>query len=242
MWPFSKKNQKSNRFLASTELHSHLLPGIDDGIKTVEEGLEVFKNFEKWGIKRVITTPHIMGDFYPNTPAIIMEKRAQMQEEIDKAGIAVELQAAAEYYLDESMLVKLKNNEPLLTFGDKYLLFETSYVNQPFYLLDAIFAMASAGYKPVLAHPERYAFLQDKIQLFDELVNRGVYMQLNMASISGYYGKDAKKLARYMINEGKVHFVGSDCHGPRHLPVIEEVLQDKWYRKLQQLPLLNASI
>jgi protein-tyrosine phosphatase len=242
MFNFFRTTSKPPVFNTKIELHSHLLAGIDDGVKTWEESLEVLRQFEIWGIEKVITTPHIMGDFYPNTPEIIHAKLVEWQEEVNKADIKIKLEAAAEYYLDESFIEKLQTGEKLLTFGDRFLLFETSYINQPFFLLDAIFAMASAGYQPVMAHPERYAYLQDKIQILDELLNRGVLMQVNMGSIVGHYGKEAQKLAKYLITEQKVHFLGSDCHGPRHLPMIEATLRHKWYKKISGSSLLNNQI
>ncbi|HSI89732.1 MAG TPA: CpsB/CapC family capsule biosynthesis tyrosine phosphatase, partial [Adhaeribacter sp.] len=135
------------------DMHSHLLPGLDDGAETLERSLELVEKMLGFGYKKLIMTPHIMGDFYKNTPEGIAEKLALLKAAVKEKGWQIELAFAAEYYLDEWFIRRLENNDKLLTFGDNYLLFETSYINEPSFLKEAVFSMQSAGYKPVLAHP-----------------------------------------------------------------------------------------
>ena len=225
-----------------TEIHSHLLPAIDDGVKSIEESIGIIRAFEKMGVKRIITTPHIMMDFYKNTPEIIQSKLITLQEALEKENIQVKVEAAAEYYLDEGFMSKLNNDEPLLTFGDKYVLFETSYINSSSYLISALFAMKSQGYKPVLAHPERYSYLYSGFDKFKELYDLGMYFQLNTNSLSGYYDKDAKKFAEKLIDNNMIDFIGSDCHGFRHLEALKKSTHTAYYQKALKLKLLNDRV
>ena len=143
------------------DIHSHLLPGLDDGVKSVEETVYILKMLKRLGYKKVITTPHVMSDHYPNQTSDILSKLAYVKEEIVKKNINIKLEAAAEYYLDENFIQKIDSRQDLLTFGKNYLLFETSFFNKPAFLEEAIFNMNAQGYQPVLAHPERYGYLQN---------------------------------------------------------------------------------
>jgi tyrosine-protein phosphatase YwqE len=221
------------------DMHSHLLPGIDDGAQNMEESLAMIERFVGMGYRKLITTPHIMSDFYRNTPEIIMGKLDAVRQEVAKRGWDVQLEAAAEYYLDEDFLDKLKKKEPLLTFGDRYLLFETSYMNANSYLGQAIFMMQSQGYKPVMAHPERYTYWFGKNQEIKEVWEKGVHMQVNLLSLSGYYSKPSKDIAEWLIDQKMVSFVGTDCHRDKHQDALEQVRKLGSYHKLLQLPLLN---
>ena len=235
---FKKKSEKT----LPVDVHSHLLPGIDDGVKTIEESLQILKEFKGLGYKKIITTPHINPEFYPNTPEIINEKLNELKEAILNEGIDIEVEAAAEYYLGEELMQQVNNNEPLLTFGSKYLLFECSFLNEPFFLRDFIFKVISLGYKPVLAHPERYAFVQANFDILEDMKNRGVLLQLNISSLVGAYQPMARKLAEKMINKGIVDILGSDCHNIHHISYLHEALYNKSFKKAVELPLLNYQL
>src|SRR5688572_30468129 len=194
------------------DMHSHLLPGLDDGAENLEQSLELVEKMVGFGYEKLIMTPHIMGDFYKNTPEGIHEKLGLLQKAVSEKGWNIQLACAAEYYLDEWFVERLKNNDKLLTFGDNYLLFETSYINEPRVLSEAIFAMQSAGYKPVLAHPERYTYLYGKFDDLVKLKELGVLMQINLNSLSGYYSEGAKRVAEKLIDAKMVDMAGSDAH------------------------------
>ncbi len=218
----SKKKSAPPAF--ATDLHSHLLPGIDDGVQTMEEALEVIKGFKNLGYQRLITTPHIMHDYYRNTPDIIQNKLAAVRQALTDAGIEIELQAAAEYYLDEYFLELIGGEEPLLTFGNKYVLFELPFLSKPMILQEAVFALQTKGYRPVLAHVERYLyFSKDTGPLYD-LHHAGVVFQLNLLSLAGFYGKEVKKQAEKLLKAGLIGMVGSDCHNNRHLMALGKFL------------------
>ncbi len=222
------------------DMHSHILPGIDDGSESMERSLELVRAMQAFGYRKLIMTPHIMSDFYKNTPEIIRGKLAELQKAVTEEGIEIELACAAEYYLDEGFLEKLQNGEELLTFGDKYLLFETSFLNEPLNLREAIFMMRSKGYKPVLAHPERYTYFYGKFDALASLREHGVLFQPNLNSLSGYYSPGAKDYAERLIDEGLVDFLGSDTHGLKHTDSLKRVLNSKHLTKAFALPLRNS--
>jgi protein-tyrosine phosphatase len=237
-----RKSEKPLNDTVLVDLHSHLLPGIDDGCENIEQSIELIREFEKLGRKKLITTPHIMGDYYRNTPEIILPKLEELRARVKLEGIDMQLEAAAEYYLDETLIHKLDNNEPLLTIGDKYVLFETSFLNSPTQLDSLIFKLKSNGYKPILAHPERYTYLINNFEKIDDIISRGVYFQVNINSLAGYYSKTSKELAEKLIDKGLVHFISSDCHNDRQMAFMQKSIHTPYYKKVLQLPLLNNSL
>lgn len=224
------------------DMHSHLIAGVDDGSKSLDESVELIRKFIKLGYKKLITTPHIMGDLYRNNPEIILAGLSSLKERLVAENITIEIEAAAEYYLDEWFIEKLNKNEPLMTFGGKYVLFETSYINESAQLHQAIFLMRTLGYIPVLAHPERYIYLYNDFDKFKKIYEMDVLFQINLNSLMGYYSKAAKQFAEKLIDNKMVDFVGTDCHGERHLEVMKQVKLSTYYKKLTELNLLNNSL
>jgi tyrosine-protein phosphatase YwqE len=154
------------------DMHSHLLPGLDDGAESVEQSLELLRSLRDLGFRKLIMTPHIMGDFYKNTPEGIRAALNFLREAAIGAGLGdVALDCAAEYYLDEFLGQKLVDGTEMLTFGGerRYLLFETSYMNEPLNLFDIVFEMQAQGYCPVLAHPERYTYFYGRFSEIGKL-------------------------------------------------------------------------
>jgi protein-tyrosine phosphatase len=237
------KKRKIAYPIIEVDIHSHLIPGVDDGSQSFEESLSMLKKFASLGYKKIITTPHIMTDFYNNTESQLKLIHKDLVVKIEREGIDIDLQLAAEYYLDDRLFERIEDpKEEFLTFGNGYLLFETSFMNEPFYLKDFIFKAKSRGIKPILAHPERYAYLQNNDSLIEDLINRELLFQVNINSISGYYSKQVKTLARKLIDYKNVHFIGSDCHNQRHLEVLEETRTSKYYAKALSLPLKNFEL
>jgi protein-tyrosine phosphatase len=223
------------------DMHSHLIPGIDDGSKSMEESLDLIRNYSSLGFRKLITTPHIMSDAYRNTPEIILGGLDKLRTAVKNEGIAMELDAAAEYYFDEAFTKHIKEKN-LLTIGGKYLLFEVSYMNAPENVNQVIFDIQIAGLIPILAHPERYPFWYNDFDRYYKLKESGVMLQLNTNSLSGYYGPDAKKIAERMINEGLIDFIGSDMHGARHMEALGKSLKEKHLWKLAAHGILNSSL
>lgn len=235
------RSKKSVPFI-HTDIHSHLLPAIDDGSKTYEESIDLLKEFIALGYQKVITTPHIMSDFYRNTPEIIHSKLNRLRNKIKEHQLEIEVDAAAEYYMDDWFIHQVNKKAPLLTFGENYLLFETSFMNKPNQFFDVLFKLQTQGYKPVMAHPERYTYLQNDFELAKKIHKQGVILQLNLNSLEGYYGKPAQKLAEKLIDNKMISFAGSDCHGKRHIESLGRVQRKKYYQKLQHLTLINNQL
>ena len=199
----------------NTDLHSHLIPGIDDGVKTLEESIEIISKMKNIGFNKIITTPHIMSHRYKNTKENILSGCEKVKKELKKQNIDIELEVAAEYYFDEHFLDLIEKDD-LLIIGDAYVLFELSYTSKPFGLEQTIFNMLSKGYKPILAHPERYTFLYSNLGKYDKLKDSGVRFQININSLVGFYGKKPKKAAEYLVKNGLVDFLGSDIHAMKY--------------------------
>lgn len=215
-------------------MHSHLIPGIDDGVKSLDESISIIKKFIDLGYRKIITTPHVMADYYKNTPEIIRDGLQVLQKRIKNDALNIEVEAAAEYYLDEYFIELLNKNKEILTFGDNYVLFELPFMNKPIHLDEGIFLMLSKGYKPILAHPERYTYWYDDFEKYDELRARGVLLQMNLLSLTGHYSPQTKKIAEKMVDADLVDAVGTDCHRIEHLFQLEDNLSLKHIHKLAE--------
>ncbi|MBK5279839.1 MAG: capsular biosynthesis protein [Bacteroidia bacterium] len=243
MFSIFKSKPKKDSPSILIDIHSHLLPAIDDGAKTMEEAWQIIRTFEDLGYVKLNTTPHIMNDFYRNTPLGIQTKKDQLTNFLKEKYCSIQIEAAAEYYLDESLLQSVENNEALMTFGNqKYLLFETNFLTEPYPLKDFIFKITTKGYKPVLAHPERYEYLHKTFDKLEDLRNRGVLFQLNLLSLIGFYSIPIQRMAESMIDKGWVDFIGSDCHNTQYSVLIEKAQRTKYFKKALDLPLLNNSL
>ena len=222
------------------DMHSHLLAGLDDGVKSLEEAKEVIKDLAEMGFEKLITTPHIMNDTYRNDAKGIQNGLVELQQHLAKNSINIKLQAAAEYYLDEFLYARIINKQPLLTFGEKYLLFETNFISEPLQMKEFIFQASSQGYRLVLAHPERYGYMT--MEKAEDLRNRGVFFQLNSLSIGGMYSKSVQKMALQLIDKGWVDFLGSDCHNPVQSKMLKALQKNKHYQRACSLSLLNNTL
>jgi tyrosine-protein phosphatase YwqE len=224
------------------DMHSHLIPGIDDGSKTMEESLQLIKRLTDFGLRKIITTPHVMSEYYRNTPEIIHMGLEDLRKAVKAEGISTEIEAAAEYYMDEILLEKIKAGEELLTFGDNYILVETGFINKPQMLLETIFQLEMAGYKPILAHPERYQYLIADKGLLEDLIDRKILFQVNLLSLTGFYSKQVKDFGEMLVERDLVRFFGTDCHNARYLDMLEMLPKSKIYSKIKQTKWMNASL
>jgi tyrosine-protein phosphatase YwqE len=224
------------------DMHSHFLPGIDDGAENLEESLKLLKTFEDRGYRKIITTPHIIQDLYENSAETIFPVLEKVRLALKESGSTLEIEAAAEYFLDDNFIALMEAGHSFLTLKSQYILVETGFMNEPAYLRDVLFKLRLKGYQPVLAHPERYLYLQTKKEKLEELFDSGVKLQINTMSLGGYYGPPAQKFAEWMIEQGFVHFLGSDCHRTRHLEPLERAYKSKGYRKIRERTLLNDEL
>lgn len=238
---FSKKSVHVDDYI-KVDMHNHLLFGLDDGAKIIDESIDLIQGMVALGREKIIMTPHIMSDFYKNGPDNILPQLKVLQDKVADLGINVKLEAAAEYYLDETFVKKIEEDEQMLTFGKNYLLFETAFMNEPPQLKPVIFEMKSRGIKPVFAHPERYLYMHDRFSKYEALFERDICFQINILSLSGYYSPEVKKIAEKLIDAKMVHFVSSDCHNMRHMDALKGAINSKYYKKVLELPLLNNTL
>lgn len=221
-----------------TDMHSHIIPGIDDGAQTVADSILLAKKFKELGFKKLIATPHIMADYYRNTPETINRGLDILRNGLHENQIDLEVNAAAEYYLDETLERKVRQKE-VLTFGDNYLLFELSFINAPQNLIDFIKMMQDAGFKPVLAHPERYPYYYGSIENYMQIRETGCLLQMNSIALTGYYGTGAKKAAEEMTENHMIDFIGSDMHHLKHAAALKESLSTPLMQQLLTQHQLN---
>lgn len=198
------------------DIHSHLLPGIDDGAKDEEDSLFLINALKGYGFSQFITTPHVLTGVWNNTKSGILSKEASTKELLEKAAVQNPFKAAAEYLIDDTFQ-RLIQAEELLTIKDNYVLVEMSYLNAPMQLYDVIFEIQIAGYKPVLAHPERYMFYHFKFAEYEKLKRAGCLFQINLLSVTGYYGKPVLDAAKKLLDNNMIDFTGSDAHHVRHV-------------------------
>lgn len=233
---------KSPSNFLEVDLHSHLIPGIDDGVKSWDESLNLLSQLSELGYKKLITTPHIIQSYYPNTPAKIREGVAELNRLLAESNINIDVEAGAEYYLDEYFAKQVETKQDLLSFGNGYILIETPFMNKPIFLEETVFNLQANGFKPILAHPERYTYLQNNLELIKNLTSLGLFMQVNISSLTGYYSKEAQKLAKHLIDTNQIHFLASDIHHQKHLDQIKRATKSKLFQRCRQLPLLNSTL
>ncbi len=209
MWFFSKKHslEESGLLKGATDWHSHILPGVDDGVQTMEESLKILSIYEQQGVRKLWLTPHIMEDI-PNTVESLRERFTSLKEAYKGP---VELYLASENMLDALFERRLKDND-VLPIGDRgqYLLVETSFFNPPMDMFSIMERIKSKGYYPLLAHPERYLYMEKRD--YRRLKEMGVRFQLNYISLQGMYGKDVRKRALTLLKSGYYDCAGSDLH------------------------------
>ncbi|MCY2686985.1 tyrosine-protein phosphatase [Salinimicrobium sp. TH3] len=242
MFSFFQKKYYFQDYLEDfIDIHNHILPGIDDGASTVEDSLKLIQHYKEIGIAQFITTPHVMNDYYPNTPQTINAALENLKEELVKAGQGnIKIKAAAEYMMDQAFM-ELIGKERLLTLKDNLVLVEMSYFQAPINLHEILFQLQTQQYKPVLAHPERYAFFHSKsLNNYTDLKNRGCLFQLNALSLVGHYGKNMKDIAFRLLKEGMIDFLGTDTHQLRHLEKLSTVQLSKKQLELV-LPVINRT-
>ena len=223
------------------DIHSHYIPGIDDGAKTIEDSLTLLRAMQDMGYKKIVTTPHVMSDFYPNTSEKILSGLANVREAAVANGITLDINAAAEYYIDETFTELLERGQ-LLTIHKKEVLVEFSMLYEPPMLNNALFTMQTMGYKPIIAHPERYMFFHSHFERYRELRDRGCLLQMNLLSVSGYYGRNIQDVAFRLLEKGMYDYCGSDMHHEKHANALRNMLQSKLYPMLAKYPFLNSQL
>jgi protein-tyrosine phosphatase len=215
----------------SQDIHSHILPGIDDGSPDIATSLELLRSLNNAGIKKFICTPHIIGDMYRNTPETVNKALAILKNAVSQSGMDIEISAAAEYMLDDHFMELIRKKEPLLTLTKNYILTELSYSTSPNNLEQISFEINTNNYQPLMAHPERYPYYHKNYPAYTRLKELGFLLQVNLLSLTGYYGKTVAKAAKYIIDNNLADFVGTDLHHSNHLSVLTDVKSIELFEK-----------
>ena len=239
MFFWKKKKEPVDLSWLGTDIHSHLIPGIDDGAQDMGATIELIKELKQLGFKKIITSPHILWEMYPNTPEIINEGLAAVKAELMAQQIDIEIHAAAEYFIDEHFQKQLTDKIPFLTLKDNLLLVEYSMITAPLDLQNIIFEIQMQQYQPLIAHPERYIYLRNKKEFYDELKNAGAQFQLNLLSITGHYGKPIQELAAYLLEKGMYDYAGTDLHGIKHIEKLKTLSSYPLYQTIKEANLKN---
>lgn len=246
MLGFFKKKNKLKREITfnygsiKVDMHSHVLPGIDDGAKTVEDSLVLIRKMMELGIEKIIATPHIMADYYRNTKETIGDSLDLLKEALVKEGINIKIEAAAEHYFDETFEERIMKDN-LMVMAGKYVLFEYSFITPPPNATPVIQKIKDKGFTPILAHPERYPYLS--LEEYKNLHDWGCDFQMNTISLTGYYGRDVKERAEMLIDNMLIDFISSDMHHPRHAAALKDALRTTYIEKvLFDYPLKNIML
>lgn len=222
---------ETEKFTPFTDIHSHILPGIDDGSPDIETSLSLVRGLKELGIERTVATPHIIGDLYRNTPESINDALIKLQNACKEQNIEIEISAAAEYMLDDYFIDLLKNKTPLLTVHDNIVLTEQSYMAPTSNLNEISFELITDGYKPIMAHPERYFYYHNSHDEYFHLKDMGFLLQVNLLSLTGYYGKAVRVAAKFLFENNLVDLIGTDMHHTRHLDALKNNDNIKLFNK-----------
>lgn len=231
-WLFGKNNGNNvNLSHIGIDIHSHIIPGIDDGVQTIQEAVEMASEMQSLGYSHIVTTPHVMWDCYRNTPEIIQRGLGDVRVALKNAGLSIQIDAAAEYFIDEHFNEMLMSGQQLLTLPGNRLLVELPYSTPLMNTSENLFSIISKGYQPVLAHPERYAYYHADPSVYKKLVDAGCELQINILSLTGYYGEHIFKTANWMLKNKLITFLGTDAHKIQHLEMTRRANKQEWLTK-----------
>ncbi|WP_316817979.1 tyrosine-protein phosphatase [Pedobacter nyackensis] len=236
MFFFNRSKSSYNDFSAiATDMHSHLIPGVDDGAKDIADSLQLIKGLSELGFTKLYTTPHTLQDIHPNTSETLKNGHAQLDGKLPHG---MTLNLSSEYYLDEEFKKQLTSNQLIPLPGNR-LLVEFSQIFRPHDLEEVIFDIGIKGYQVILAHPERYLFFHKQFNYYTRLKEMGIEFQVNAMSLTEHYGKGIKSIAEKLIEKGMIDFIGTDIHHVKHLDVLKKVPSTKHYAKLVDSGLLK---
>lgn len=246
MFSIFKKTSKQPTDLSVlvTDMHSHLIPGIDDGASDIDNSLELIRGLMDLGFQKFVTTPHVLWDIYKNNSKTITPPYNELKAALKENKIDVPVTFAAEYFLDYHVDELIEDEQPLLTIKDNWVLVEFSFVSAPLDLKEKLFKVQMAGYQPIIAHPERYSYFGKSKETYEELREAGYYFQVNLLSLAGYYGKLTQDIGNMLVKNKYVDFLGTDLHHVRHLAALQASghLNDVVKQVLDSGMLLNSTI
>lgn len=238
---FTKKEYLVDHLEGFIDIHNHILPGIDDGAKTVEESIDLIKGFGEFGVTRFICTPHIMHNYYQNTPQTILNSLKKLKEALESEELAkIFIDAGAEHMIDDNFELLLLNDE-VMPLRKHHLLIEMSFLQPPINFKTALDKITSKGLFPILAHPERYMFLKSTSNRLKMYKEKGALFQVNLLSLANYYGSDVKLKALKLLENDIIDFVGSDVHNTQQLNFLKNATITKKTGKILNL-IVNRTI
>lgn len=239
---FSKKTFLVDALEGFIDIHNHILPGIDDGAKTVEESIQLLKGFAEYGIHDFIATPHIMHNYFENNPTTINNAMSNLSTRISETkDLNVAINASAEHMIDSNFESLLKD-DLIMPYTNNHLLIEMSYLQPPINFESSVKAVTNDKWLfPVLAHPERYGFLHSRPKKYGVFKKQNLLFQMNLLSLGGYYGKEVHKMALKLLEENMIDFLGSDVHNIHQLKEIQNITLTKKHIK-QIKPIVEKTI
>ena len=224
------------------DMHSHLLPALDDGSQNIDDSIHFIKELHQLGYHKFICTPHIISDMYPNNKETIHPAYELVVARLKEENVPVEISYAAEFMVNADF-DKIIKEDKLLLFGKNYVLIEMSYMAASPNIKDVIFNLIMKGLKPVLAHPERYSYYHNHFGSLEDFIDAGCLLQVNILSLTGMYGKEVKKMAEMLIKEKLISFAGTDLHHDRHLGMMKDLATNPVIiNQLKSLELLNSQL
>lgn len=222
---FSKKEPLKLPF--TTDIHCHIIPGVDDGSPDLETSVKLVRHMQSWGISRIIASPHVTEETFENTAETLDPPLESLNKELARLGINIPVTRSSENRIDDYFRMLLDKGL-VKTLPNDYILVECSFIQEPWELDQFLYELRVKGLRPILAHPERYFYFHERdYGRYKQLHDMGTYFQVNVLSLAGGYSKTEKKVAEGMIERGMVDFLGTDLHNFRHVGVIEEYLQSK---------------
>ncbi|MGO1243698.1 MAG: tyrosine-protein phosphatase [Sphingobacterium sp.] len=224
------------------DMHNHILPGIDDGSKSIEDSLKLVRGLQELGINKCVATPHVMHGVHNNTPKTIREAYLKLKAALEAQNIKFDLHYSAEYMVDDHLDILVQNDD-LCPLPNRHMLIEMSYLAESKALFQIIKDVQEKGYQPILAHPERYNYYHQNFKVYKEIKDAGCMLQLNLLSISRYYGEHVKSAALTLVKSGMYDLVGTDMHHEKHLNALKQVTAKyDILGLLKDNPIKNATI
>jgi tyrosine-protein phosphatase YwqE len=241
---FSKKYDDTlNLAILEVDMHSHLLPNLDDGLEVMEQTIAFAKELQQLGYKKLICTPHILPDVHDNSPETILPRLEEVRKAFKENNIDIAIEAAAEYMVGPEFHDAILRGDKLLTFGNNYILIEMSYAAPSQNIVQVIFDLKIKGYRPILAHPERYNYYLGNYDIYEDFLSRGCLLQINILSLTGFYGKPVQKAAEYLVKNKMISFIGTDMHHQGHLDMTKKfATYIQFHKMLNELDLRNKTL
>ncbi|MCQ2289852.1 MAG: hypothetical protein MJZ63_01070 [Muribaculaceae bacterium] len=233
MFNFFRKKKEDVKLFYHTDVHCHILPGVDHGAKNIQNGIELLKADMDMGIDRVILTSHVTSETFENTPETLQAAFDTFKAAVDEAGLDIEMHLSAEYRIDDYWQKEYAAGH-IIPMPGNYILLENSFVQELIGSDQMMFDLMCKGYKPILAHPERYPYWAHNRERYEKMHNTNLKFQINILSFTGYFGSSARDTANWLVKNGMVDMLGSDMHHLEHAEIIKDYLRSKEWRKISE--------